>query len=266
VLSDLDRLAPAGLNRSRLIEAGLSAMLAATGWRSACVMTTGQAEEFRQLVKNRQQSSQPTPSEATAVRARSPKTGVLHVRISSFEGAGIAARVKQSLCTPTGGQVKVVLLDLRNNPGGRPEQANAVADLFLDNKILQVFAFRDGRRIAFRSNPGDVGLRVIVLANRFTGSAAEMLILALRDHHRAIVIGERTAGDLFGKDLQELRGGQVIVFRSEPTILSPHGEDYSGYGIPPDVAVPDKPTRNRDPVLERGLDLAGINQTSVPDR
>jgi carboxyl-terminal processing protease len=93
-----------------------------------------------------------------------------------------------------------VILDVRNNPGGRPAEANAVADIFLDDKCLEIFQFRNGKRIAFKSKPGAQDVPVIVLTNHSTGSAAEMLAMALRDNQRATVIGQPTAGALVGKD------------------------------------------------------------------
>ncbi|HUJ12094.1 MAG TPA: S41 family peptidase, partial [Verrucomicrobiae bacterium] len=192
----------------------------------------------------------------SAVEAREVEPGVLLIKISTFEGSGIAATVNRFIHTRPTNQESVVILDLRDNPGGRPEEANGVADIFLDSKLLEICQFRDGTRIAFKSNPGAVGTRVILLTNKGTASGAEMLAMALHDYSRAIIVGEKTCGALFGKDIEELSGGQTIVFRMEPTVLSPSGHDYSLTGIPPDVKVSDSQSKEKDEILVRALALA----------
>ena len=183
------------------------------------------------------------------------ETNVLVIRIPTFEGAGIAEKVRRLLEQAGARNGQSVILDLRDNPGGRPEEANAVADIFLDGQPVMVCEFRSGKRITFKSHPGAVQVRVIVLANRRTGSGAEILALALRENSGARLVGERTAGALFGKDLAQLVGGQTIMFRTEPTVLSPTGRDYSLTGVPPDVEVPDDRGKDRDAVLSRALEL-----------
>jgi carboxyl-terminal processing protease len=185
---------------------------------------------------------------------------VFFIRIPTFEGSGIAARVKQLIEREVASRESVLILDLRDNGGGRPEEANAVADLFLDNKRLQSYEFRGGRRIEFQSHPGAFTVRVMLLTNRGTGSASEMLAMALRDNERGVIVGEATAGALFGKEIVKLTGGETILFRSEPTVLSPNGRDYSNGGIPPDVRVADRRGDGTDDILVRAIaasDLTG---------
>ena len=192
---------------------------------------------------------------AAQVSCERIKTNVLVMRIGTFEGAGIAEKARRLLEQAGARKGQSVILDLRDNPGGRPEEANGVADIFLDSQPLMVCEFRSGNRIAFKSHPGALGVRVIVLINKGTGSGAEILALALRENGGGLLVGERTAGALFGKDLAELVGGQTIMFRTEPTVLSPTGRDYSLTGVPPDVEVPDDRGKDRDAVLSRALEL-----------
>lgn len=182
--------------------------------------------------------------------------GMAHIRIPTFEGSGVADRVQQMVRKHVSGGASVIILDVRDNAGGRPEEANGTADIFLDDKVLQTFQFRNGKCIAFKSKPGSLDVGLVVLTNKHTGSAAEMLILALHGHGRATTVGERTAGTLFGKDFEKLRNGQVIVFRSEPTIISPRGNDYSETGVHPDIAIADTRSSNEDKVLQRATRFA----------
>lgn len=102
-----------------------------------------------------------------------------------------------------------------------------------------------------------------MLTNRNTASAGEMLAMALRDNHKATIVGERTAGVLFGKDFEDIGSGRLLVFRSEPTILSPTGQDYSDIGVPPDILVPDAGGFGEDLVLRRAIELSR-DQTGNP--
>jgi carboxyl-terminal processing protease len=195
------------------------------------------------------------PYAAASVTASVMDPGVVYVRIPLFEGAGVAERVRRLIREHVTDATTDVILDLRDNPGGRAEEVNAVADVFLDEKWLQVFQFRNGRQIAFKAKAGALDVGVIVLVNGNTGSGAEMLAIALKDNDRATVIGEPTAGALFGKDFEKLTDGRMIVFRSEPTVLSPTGKDYSKTGFPPDVLVGQSRGSGQDRVLDRAIQL-----------
>ena len=189
---------------------------------------------------------------AMSVRAERVRPGVLRVAIPTLEGTGIARRVERLLAAFEVAS-QTILLDLRDNPGGRIEETNAIADIFLDGKLLEILELRDGRRIAFRAKAGAIRSSVLVLVNHNSGSGAEVLAMALRDNAAAVIVGERTAGALFGKDLETLEDGRALIIRREPLVLSPTGKDYSRGGIPPDIEVPDR-RDGRDEILERAID------------
>ena len=195
---------------------------------------------------------QRTGAGAMAVSSARLERGVLLIRIPTLEGQGIGEKVCR-LVREGGGNAPAIILDLRDNPGGRPEEADAVAGALLDGKLLYIHEFRSGKRIGIRSAAGGTATPVVVLMNRNTGSSAEMLAMALRDNGRATLIGETSAGALFGKDLAELKDGSVILFRTEPTVLSPSGKDYSVRGIPADVECADKREAGRDAILQAAL-------------
>lgn len=192
-------------------------------------------------------------SAADRITARVIDPGVLYIQIPLFEGAGIATRVNGLIDKHVTDATSYVILDVRDNVAGRPEETNGVADIFLDEKLLQIFEFRDGRRVAFKSKPGALDVHVIVLTNHNTASCAEMLALALRDNDRATIIGQPTAGALFGKDCEKLGDGRMVMFRSEPTILSPTGNDYSETGLPPDILVADSKDSGEDKTLVQAI-------------
>jgi carboxyl-terminal processing protease len=182
--------------------------------------------------------------------------GTIYMKIPTFEGSGIGKRCKDILTEEVRNRASVFILDLRDNGGGRPEEANAVADLFLDSKILQFYEFVNREPIAIKSNPGELDANVIVLVNRNTHSSAEMLAMALRENDRALLIGEPTAGSLFGKDMVKLQTGHVLIFRCGVTILSPMGKDYTHSGLTPDISIGDEKSSAGDVVLDRAVNLA----------
>jgi carboxyl-terminal processing protease len=193
---------------------------------------------------------------AACVEIRPLADGILYVKVPSFEGSGVARRTRALLARTRLAPKSIVILDLRDNLGGRPEEANAVADLFLDKRPLQIFRFRDGRQVRFWSNPGAMPAQVILLTNRHMGSAAEMLAMALRDNDRATLIGESSGGMLSGKDVAVLANGQALLFLTEPTVLSPRGRDYNQTGIEPDIPVLDIRESGKDAILDRAVEWA----------
>jgi len=188
---------------------------------------------------------------AMSVRAETLQPGILRISVPELEGSGIARRVERLLADSQVAS-RALLLDLRDNPGGRLEEANAIADLFLDGKLLAILELREGRRIAFRAAAGGLAVRVLVLVNRHTGSSAEILAMALRDNSAAVIVGEPTAGMLFGKDFETLEDGRALWIRKAPRILSPLGKDYGPGGVIPDIPVPDDRS-GHDNILERAL-------------
>ena len=237
------------------IDAGLRAMLGKTGW----LLSRSQAERLRQMMDARTSGAAESPIPATSFAAKRLRPNSLYVHIPTFEDKDIGQRVAKELRKELTAGLDAVLIDLRNNPGGRPEQANAVADVFLDGQPLQIMRFADGRLVEIVSHAGASKVAVAVLVNRHTASAAEMLAMALRDNDRATLVGERTAGFLFGKEGVDLADGRMVFFRCEPTVLSPTRADYAVCGIPPDKMVAAKQSRE-DAVVQEALETVLSHQ------
>jgi C-terminal processing protease CtpA/Prc len=79
--------------------------------------------------------------------------------------------------------------------------------------------------------------------------------MALRDNGAATIVGEPTAGMLFGKHLEPLEDGRALMIRIAPRILSPVGKDYTAGGVTPDIPAPDD-RKGRDNILDRALRAA----------
>ena len=119
---------------------------------------------------------------------------VAYVRPDGFP-RGAAAQVEQQTTGASGQPAKGVVLDLRNNPGGLLAEATMVADVFIQRGVLGWVIGKDQRKaLEARDSGHDFDGDVIVLVNRDTSAAAELVASAIRGLGRGIVLGEPTAG------------------------------------------------------------------------
>ena len=159
----------------------------------------------------------------------------------------------------TSGADKLVL-DLRNNPGGFLEVAVDTASWFLDTgKIVAREKFKSGEETLYRSRgykPFE-NLPLVVLVNKGSASASEIVAGALKDHGAAALVGEKT----FGKgSVQEL-----VAVTDETALkvtiarwLTPNGNDISQNGLTPDVEIKnteEDDARGRDAQLEKAIEI-----------
>jgi carboxyl-terminal processing protease len=164
--------------------------------------------------------------------------GFLYSRITAFSdttaedfAAGVA-RVRRDLNAKPRG----VILDLRNNPGGVLESAVEVADQLLEEGVIVTAEGRTpASRFSMDATPGDIlpGVRVVVLVNGSTASAAEILAGALQDHRRAVLLGRRTFGKGLVQTVMPLGQGRAIKLTTS-RYFTPSGRSIQGRGIDPD--------------------------------
>jgi carboxyl-terminal processing protease len=127
----------------------------------------------------------------------------VYVKLDRF-GSGAASEVKQALLNLTGKQTKGIILDLRNNPGGLLHEAVELTDLFVDAgiEVARTKGRIDANNAVYKTRTRAVfpDQTLIVLQNRGSASASEIVAGALQDLDRAIIIGERS----FGKGLVQI--------------------------------------------------------------
>jgi carboxyl-terminal processing protease len=174
------------------------------------------------------------------------------IRLSAFR-SGAAMIVSRELRRLEGLGAQGFVLDLRQNPGGLLDQAVAVASLFLDHGIVVSLVSRHEPRAVFRAAGGvATRLPVVVLVDRYSASSSEIVAAALRDHHRAAVVGERTFGKALVQTIDPLGGGAAL----ELTIAryyTPSGQDISNVGVAPQVRAVDDPRTSTDEALAAAL-------------
>jgi len=137
------------------------------------------------------------------------------------------------------GRLRGVILDLRNNPGGVLDAAVDVADAFMQQGIIVSGAgrMRDAR-FERHARPGDVleGAEVIVLVNRGSASASEIVAGALKDNRRARIVGDRTYGKGSVQTVMPLSDGRAIKLTTS-RYFTPSGDSIHNTGILPDFIV-----------------------------
>jgi carboxyl-terminal processing protease len=202
------------------------------------------------------------------VEARFIQPGVAYVKLFEFS-RGAGSRLRSALLgLALQEPLRSVVLDLRANPGGLVHEAVSVGSLFLPPRTVL-------SRVTERGRPADVlqttgaplfpKTPLIVLIDGSSASASEILAGAFKDHHRATIVGEKTAGALGGSitvPLPERTGMTVTVER----IMTPFGAVVEGVGIAPDVPVTltiNDMMRGEDTQLAAALRVAGAQRTHV---
>lgn len=175
-----------------------------------------------------------------SVRTRLIDKDYLYVRMAQFQldsGKDLMRRITEQMVKHP--QIKGIVLDLRNNPGGVLQASVEVADAFLDAGLV---VYTEGRiensNTRYQANPGDItqGLPLVVLINEGSASASEIVAGALQDHKRAVIMGTRS----FGKGSVQT----VIPITEEKAVklttalyFTPSGRSIQAQGIEPDVVV-----------------------------
>jgi carboxyl-terminal processing protease len=152
-----------------------------------------------------------------------------------------------------------LVLDLRKNPGGILDAAVDVSDLFLDSGVI---VSADGRtpeaRFTKRARRGDIldGASIVVLVNRGSASASEIVAGALQDHHRALIVGTSTFGKGLVQTVMPLSKGRAIKLTTS-RYYTPSGDSIHEKGISPDVFVEGSGSM---PATRAGVDREGDAQ------
>lgn len=163
------------------------------------------------------------------------------VGINKFS-KGTCKKVKESLGIVNRAQVRGLLLDLRDNPGGQMEEAACVASLFVGpgKKIFEVRYLDKSKKTEeyFGEEAKIFDLPVAVLVNGYSASASEIVAGALRDLNRAVLVGEKTFGKgSFQEGEYWSQNKKIALFETKGFYYLPSGNSPQMKGIEPDVTV-----------------------------
>ena len=201
------------------------------------------------------------------------KDGIGIININSFAGnTGDATKAALlAIDKATGGKPLGYVVDLRSNPGGLLDQAIDVSDAFLERGEIVSQRGRQKDDIErYYATPGDMahGLPVVVLIDAGSASAAEIVAGALQDHHRALLLGERSFGKGSVQTVQ-IMGPKAALRLTTARYYTPSGRSVQAGGIDPDIAVPqltDPDFKDRKVVREADLRRHLLGQANVDDK
>ncbi len=158
-----------------------------------------------------------------------------YIRLSSFISRNAATEFGSILNNNR--NKKGFIVDLRSNPGGLLTNAIYISDMFLDGGTIVSTVDRDGYKETQRASSGVYTKKpVVVLINKGSASASEIFSGAMKDNHRAVIIGEQSFGKGLVQEINKLpyEAGINITIQK---YLTPNGTDINKKGITPDIIV-----------------------------
>ena len=173
-----------------------------------------------------------------SVEHRMLRDGVGYVKINNFQG-NTHKDLREALADLHGKKMKGLLLDLRSNPGGLLEQAVRVADTFLTGGPIVTTSSQDPhqREEKFARRGGtEPNYPMVVLINGASASASEIVAGALKNHDRALIIGEQSFGKGSVQVLYNFQDGSALKL-TVAQYLTPGDLSIQGVGIVPDIAI-----------------------------
>ncbi|MBS1269631.1 MAG: putative CtpA-like serine protease [Gammaproteobacteria bacterium] len=201
----------------------------------------------------------------TSVKARMLEEGYGYVRVTQFQN-GTTDSLRRSLGNlkeQAGGELKGLVLDLRNNPGGVLDAAVSVSDTFLkDGLIVSTKGRVSNSRFTFTAKPSDYldGTPIVVLVNGGSASASEIVAGALQDHNRGVVMGTQTFGKGSVQTILPMDNGAALKLTTA-RYYTPDDRSIQASGIEPDVIVENLEVRRGESgdtgTLLRESDLPG---------
>ncbi len=199
-----------------------------------------------------------------SVKTRMLEDGFGYARVAQFQ-ANTGDSLKDALTKlklQNKGDLKGLVLDLRNNPGGVLNAAVAVSDAFLTKGLI---VYTEGRvpdaQLKFNATPADVmnGAPLVVLVNGGSASASEIVAGALQDQKRAIIMGTKTFGKGSVQTIIPISSGAALKITTA-RYYTPNGRSIQALGIIPDVVTEEAKITKRDKDSDDMLkeaDLAG---------
>lgn len=255
LITRLDDTPVQGLTLSQAVEL----MRGAPGSRiTLTVVREGQPNPFEVTIER-------AVIRVTSVRSRMLEPGFASVRISSFQQNTAADVVREinRLRAEAGGELRGLVLDLRNNPGGLLSASVDVSDIFLSDKLVVYTESRipnNSFRYQSRRQTLVPDLNLVVLINGGSASASEIVAGALQDHKRAIIMGTQSFGKGSVQTIMPLSQDRTALKLTTARYFTPSGSSIQGTGITPDIEVSQGSFTAQEVRLSREADLQGALQ------
>ena len=177
-----------------------------------------------------------------SVKSELLENNVGYIRLTSFHENSSEQILNKIEVLEKNQNVNSYILDLRNNPGGLLSQAIKISDFFLDNgEIVSTKSRKASENRKWFAKKGDItnGKTLVVLINYGSASAAEIVAGALKDHKRAIILGENSYGKGSVQSIIPLKNKGAIRLTVAKYYL-PSGKSISEVGVSPDIEIDEK--------------------------
>ncbi|MEB3286444.1 MAG: S41 family peptidase [Vampirovibrionales bacterium] len=179
-----------------------------------------------------------------------------YIKLSTFLSSTASAELRNAMKEM--GKKDGYIIDLRSNPGGLLTNAIQIADFFLDGGSIVSTVDRDGYKdIKLASKSTITEKPLVILIDGGSASASEILSGALKDTHRALLVGEKSFGKGLVQEINQLPGGSGMNITTQ-RYLTPNDIDINKLGIQPDIAVTrtEEDFKNKkDPQLVKALSV-----------
>jgi len=176
--------------------------------------------------------------EVASVKSEIKNNNIGYIRLTSFN-ENSSNQVEEKINIFKKKNIQYYILDLRNNPGGLLSQAIKISDFFLDKgEIVSTKSKKDSENRRWFAKKGDIldGKTFVVLINYGSASASEIVAGSIKDHKRAILIGERTYGKGSVQSIIPLKNDGAIRLTVSKYYL-PSGNSISDVGVMPDFEI-----------------------------
>ena len=199
----------------------------------------------------------------TSVRSRLLEPGYAYVRIAQFRlNTGEELEDELRELYEEHGELKGVVLDLRNNPGGVLQASVRVVDAFIEEgSIVSTKGRLEGNDMTFSASLSTIApdVPLVVLVNNGSASASEIVAGALQDHSRAVVMGTQSFGKGSVQTVLQLDDARAIKLTTS-LYYTPSGRSIQAQGITPDIIVDDAF------VTRRSRSISQYNEADLPGR
>ena len=155
-----------------------------------------------------------------------PEKKIAYLRVGGFSATTEADVEKTLRALVKSGDIKGLVLDLRNNPGGLLPAAVKICDLFIkDGKLVSTKGRGQTSERIFNATESDTlpDFPMAILVNRFSASASEIVSACLQDHNRAVIVGERTWGKGSVQNVIDLEDGKSAIKLTVASYHRPNG-------------------------------------------
>jgi carboxyl-terminal processing protease len=199
-----------------------------------------------------------------SVRYKLLDDGIGYIKVSQFQ-ENVSDELTDALSKlelDNGGSLRGLVLDLRNNPGGLLDEAIKITDEFIDKGlIVSVRGRTSDQSKEYYATKGESkrDLSLVVLVNKGSASASEVVAEALQDSNRATIVGSKTFGKGSVQTIIQLDDGSGLKLTTAK-FYAPSGRSISDVGVTPDIIVEDD--EHADVQIKRAVEILKLSDVS----